>query len=203
LEVVRVEVRVRVKGGKIAVYVRSDDPRWHGFLSGRGKILKAEKDMDSLKIDLKSVASRFREGYRYSVKWFIREAVRLMESKLRDAIGTMCVEAITYPDLNPAVYPIYVDDAWLLREAAKEKMHVDFTTSILRFEKCFAIMNYSSAYILPYDVSKINLEDEKSMHIYEGVYRLIKDIYRKLEVPDDIRNVMDYYLFLCESLGVR
>lgn len=197
------EIRVRVKGDKIAVYVRSDDPRWHGFLCGHGKILKAEKDIDSLKIDLKSIMSRFREGYRYSAKWFVREVVRLMESKLWDSIGTMCIEAITDPDLSPAVYPVYVDGVWLLRGVAKEEIRVDFTTSILRFDKCFAIRNYDYAYILPYDVSKISLEDEKSMRIYEDVYRLMKDIYRRQEMPNDIRSVMEYYLFLYECLGVR
>jgi len=35
------------------------------------------------------------------------------------------------------------------------------------------------------------------------VYKLVKDIYRRQEMPDDIRGVMEYYLFLCESLGVR
>jgi hypothetical protein len=200
-----VEIRVRVKGGKIAVYVKSDDPRWHGFLRGRGETLRAEKDIDSLGIDLKSVASRFKEGYRYSVRWFIREVVRLMKSKLWDVIEAMCVEAITNPDLNPAVYPVYVDEAWLLREAAKEEIRVDFTMSVLKFEKCFAIKKYDGAYILPYDVSKINLEktDKKSLHIYGEVYKLVKDIYKRQEMPDDIRGVMEYYLFLCESLGVR
>jgi hypothetical protein len=205
LEVVRVEIRVRLKGGKIAVYVRSDDPRWHGFLRGRGEVLKAEKDIDSLGIDLKSLAGRFREGYDYSVRWFVREVKRLVESKLWKVIGTMCIEAITDPDLNPAVYPVYICNAWLLEEVANEEIHVGYTTSVLRFKKCFAIKNYSDAYILPYDVSKINLEktDEKSIRIYENVYYLIKDIRTKHDIPDDIGGVMDYYMFLYESLGVR
>jgi hypothetical protein len=196
-----VEIRVRVKGGKIAVYIRSDD-LGHGFSS---KTLRAEKDIDSLGIDLKSVASRFREGYRYSAKWFVREVGRLIESKLWDAIGIMYVDAITDPDLNPAVYPVYVDEAWILRDVAKEEICVDFATSVLRFEKCFAIRRYTHAYILPYDASKISLEktDEKSLRIYEEVYRLIRDIYRRREMPDDIGSVMEYYLFLYECLEVR
>jgi hypothetical protein len=199
LEVVRVEIRVRLKGGKIAVYVRSE------FMRGRGEVLKAEKDIDSLGIDLKSLAGRFREGYDYSVRWFVREVARLVESKLWKTIGTMYVEAITNPDLNPAVYPVYICYAWLLEEVADEKIHVGYTTSVLRFGKCFAIKDYNDAYILPYDVSKINLEktDEKSIRIYENVYRLIKNIRTKYDVPDDIGGVMDYYMFLYESLGVR
>jgi hypothetical protein len=196
--VVRVEIRVRLKEGKIAVYVRSEFMR-------RGEVLRAEKDIDSLGIDLKSLAGRFREGYGYSVRWFVREVTRLVESKLWKTIRTMYVEAITNPDLNPAVYPVYICDAWLLVEVADEEIHVGYATGVLRFGKCFAIKDYNNAYILPYDVSKINLEktDEKSIRIYENVYRLIKNIRTKHDVPDDIGGVMDYYMFLYESLGVR
>jgi hypothetical protein len=184
-----VEVRVRVKGDRLVVCVRSS-----------GRTVRAERDMDSLGIDLKSFASRFREGYGYSARWFANEVARLVRSKLLREIATMCAEAIVNTDSQPAVYPIRAEDDAVtssLEEMAKEKVECAGYT-VLRFDKSFAIKKYDTAIVFPYDVSKINPEK-----VSEAVYEIVKEIRRKWKLDDEVGGVMDYCMFLYESLGVR
>jgi hypothetical protein len=118
----------------------------------------------------------------------------MLESKLNKAIEKLVAEAF----VNTARYPLYVGDIdlELLRRTSKEEICVDYISSIFRFEKSFAVTKFSHAVILPYDASKI---DPKGVDA--GVYEVVKSARKGgQKLPDDIGGVIDYCLFLYESM---